>query len=769
MTQSTTTLLDMLLDALVRASSYNRNDQVQPAAVLWPDKERLWEPIILRLRTRLPLLTFGPYVPQDRTGPAYWLRCMIAGTLAEDHLPEGATPIIYLPGVSKQDLRASEDCPRPLQPLAELQYRGVTWAHRNGREWTPAGFLQSVDGAGVEIATDTATREALQRALPRLLDEPVARLRAAAPLRAEFFDDLLAPDATRNLLLWLDNPATFRERNNERTWAAFVTQTQRTYGINPERDGPLSAASKLGARQGNWSQVWERFAEAPDAYPHLPDLLRRARPQQLALFDTIETWPQDNEAAEHALRDRLNALLSLHNAQARTEIRQIEQEHGLRRRWVWARLGRSPLAVALAHLSDLATYTTVPLGGTYSELMESYTGYAWQADAAALSALASVEHPADVTAVSAALRAIYQPWLEQSARAFQASYVPGTQAPTQASAQIEPGTCLLFCDALRYDLAQRLATTLKQHGQQCVVEAMPAPFPGITPTAKPAITPVAGRFTGSGASNLTPLLTDRGTAANAEALRNELARIGFQILSGDATGDPSGRAWSECGAIDSYGHQHGWKLAHHVSGELRVIERRISALLQAGWQQVILITDHGWLLLPGGLPKVELYEQATTLRKERCARLKPFAETGQRSLPWFWDPTVLVATPPGIACYEAGHEYAHGGLSPQESITPRLVVSTGAGAVARITRIDWRGLRCTVTVQGGPTSTMLDLRTRAADPSTSLLSASRSLGSNGSTALLVEDEDCEGQQAIVVVLDQAGTVISQRSTTVGGA
>ena len=61
------------------------------------------------------------------------------------------------------------------------------------------------------------------------------------------------------------------------------------------------------------------------------------------------------------------------------------------------------------------------------------------------------------------------------------------------------------------------------------------------------------------------------------------------------------------------------------------------ALLEAGWQQVVIITDHGWLLLPGGLPKAELPELLTTVRKARCARLKPLAATDQRTVPWFWD------------------------------------------------------------------------------------------------------------------------------------
>ena len=486
------------------------------------------------------------------------------------------------------------------------------------------------------------------------------------------------------------------------------------------------------------------------------------------MFDTQETWPQDNEAAEHALRERLNALQSMHGAEARAEIGQLEREHAPRRSWIWARLGHSPLARALAHLHDLATYTVVPLTGTRAELTDSYTGYGWRADAAALGALASVEHSADVGAVSTALRAIYQPWLDQSARAFQAAYPAATRTPRQESTELLPGTCLLFCDALRYDLAQRLTGTLTQQGISCAIEVAPAPFPGITPTAKPAISQVANRFTGAGASELTPLLAKRGTRVSAETLRAELTDAGFQILAGDPTGDPTGQAWAELGAIDSYGHQHGWKLAHHIAGELRAIERRIVALLEAGWQQVVIITDHGWLLLPGGLPKVDLPESLTTVRKERCARLKPLAATDQQSVPWFWDPEVQIAVPPGIACYEAGHEYAHGGLSAQECIVPRIVATRGGGPAARITRVDWRGLRCTVTIEGGTPDLLIDLRTRAGDRSTSLIATPRTLGSGGSAALLVEDEDRMGASALVVVLGPDGALISQRATTVGG-
>ena len=63
--------LDAVASALERARQYNKDDHMAPAAILWPDKERQWE----------PLLTLGSYAPDERTGPAYYLRCMIARTL----------------------------------------------------------------------------------------------------------------------------------------------------------------------------------------------------------------------------------------------------------------------------------------------------------------------------------------------------------------------------------------------------------------------------------------------------------------------------------------------------------------------------------------------------------------------------------------------------------------------------------------------------------------------------------------------------------------
>jgi len=433
---TTATLLDALVSALQRAAEYNRDDQVAPDAVLWTDGAREWEALLPALRERLPaLLTLGAFSPGDRTGPAYWLRCVLSGTLPDFTVPPHTVPIIYLPGVSRQDVRAVDECPREIQPLVELQYRGVLWTQRSGRDWTVAALLQSADGGlGIDVAGDQATRQALRRALPIVANEPLITLQTAAPLKAAFFDDLLHPDEVRSVLRWLNDPSGFQLACSAEEWAAFCGLCDRQYRFDPVADGAITAARKLGEGNGAWATPWQRLAEAPATYLGVTTQLRAARPSaptsrhqpgQITMFDRSEAWPQDNEAAEDDLRVALSMLEQQHAPTARSTIVALEAEHGPRRAWLWAKLGRAPLATALQALAMLATRTAQPLGGTsVVEIATAYVGGAWQADAAVLDALAAVEETGDVAAVRAAIRAVYAPWLDAAARAMQQRWTP---------------------------------------------------------------------------------------------------------------------------------------------------------------------------------------------------------------------------------------------------------------------------------------------------------------------------------------------------------
>src|ERR1022692_1115377 len=203
------------------AQAYAAGDQVAPCAVLWPDPERLWECILPELQAIMPeLFLLGSYAPEKRTGPALWLRCIEARVVEGAPAAETA-PIFYLPGISREKLRAEEDCPQELAALVELQYRGVTWLHVNGKEWTPYAFLVSKHGGlGLDVAKDQATLDALAGALPMLMAEHPSLLQGRR-LDSEFFNGLLAPDTTGLFLMWLSDSEAFKRSRSGAEWTAF--------------------------------------------------------------------------------------------------------------------------------------------------------------------------------------------------------------------------------------------------------------------------------------------------------------------------------------------------------------------------------------------------------------------------------------------------------------------------------------------------------------------------------------------------------------------
>lgn len=766
----TLSFLDALVRSVETAGSYNRNDQVPPAAVLWTDQERQWEPLLPFLRDRLALLTLGDYAPASRTGPSYWIRCVL-GQMIDVDLP-AAPPIIYLPGVGRADLRAVEDCPRLLQPLAELQYRGVLWSQPNGRDWTVAAFLQNATtGLGLEVGGDTATRDALTRALVKLSQVPVAELRKEAVLRAPYFDALLNPDEARSLLRWLNDPSGFRKSADTGEWAAFRGVCRSKYGFDPEGEGELTAALHLGRRNGAWSVVWSRYAEAPRAYPNLPALLRQARPKDFRpLIDGREAWPQENEVEEARLRQQLRELAGKLPDEARNVVAGLEGEHGERRARVWADLGQAPLAMALESLVDLAKATLRALAGaSRDDVATRYAEEGWKADAAVLDTLARVETPEDLAAVEAAIEALYRPWLEAAAVALQGLVARAGWGPTTpvVSRSPEPGTCVLFSDGLRLDLARRLSAEIGD-GFDVSFDWRFAALPTVTATSKPDVAPVADLLTcGPG---LDPTVASGGARVTVEVLRRLLVQQGWQILRGDELGDPATMAWTELGDIDAYVHEHGWKVARQAAAEICSLRARILALLAHGWRKIVVVTDHGWLLLPGGLPKADLPEHLAEVRKGRCARLKPSATTGLQTVPWRWDTDVSIAVAPGIHCFEAGREGEHGGISPQECVTPILTITapTVGSATVGIESVIWRRLRCQITLVGASPDLAVDLRLKANDPASTLAHSPPSPKPDGTVSLVVPDAEREGQAAVVVVLDPRGKILAQQLTTVGG-
>jgi hypothetical protein len=761
------TLLDQVQAALVSAAGFNENAEVRPAALLWPDRDRQFEQAVGALSARLPVVRLGDYTPAEQTGPAYWLRCSIAGTVDVD-LGDGV-PVVYLPGVAREDLRAIESCPRELAPIAELQYRGRFFAHPNGRDWTVRGLLVNREaGLGLDVAEDHGTSDALVDALGELLERPMTRL-SAQRIDAGFLQGLLNPDPVEAVLQWLDDPHRFRAGSSDAGWSAFVEQCKREFGLDPIADGELAGGRKLGERKGDWVQVWTRYERDPSAYPGIESRLRAGKPTDVLFSGKPGAWPQDNAEAETRLRVALVTLADVTAARARERIGQLQKDHAPRRRWVWAKIGGAPLAFALEHLERLASLTAGAPASSIDGLVGKYAHEGWQADAAFLQALAEVSDPTDRRAVEQAALAIYRPWLEAQATALQQALGPNASDYAAGSpVDPAPGTVTMFVDGLRLDVARRLEALLGQFDLHLDVSL--AALPTVTDTAKPALAPIPDGTLSAG-EEFAPARATSAAKVDVGVLRSLMGQRSVQILRGADVGDPSGSGWTEAGDIDKRGHEFGTALVDELDSELTSIARRITLLLEAGWEQVEVVTDHGWLLLPGGMEKVELPAATTVKKKGRCARLKDGASVDVLTVPWHWDADVQIAIAPGVTCFEAGKEYEHGGISLQECVVPRLKVSSGKREVstggAAIAKVKWLGLICRLEIEHVAPGATVDIRARPGEPSTSVAEDVKETTSSGRQSLFVADEDLEGEKAFVVIVTGDGTILAQREVIIG--
>ena len=583
------------------------------------------------------------------------------------------------------------------------------------------------------------------------------------------------PNRQSGLDAFVCDPKAVQARWDADRWDAVQSRCRTVYGFDPVKDGELEGAQRLGLQaKPAWKTAWRRFTAAPTRYAGLVELLRKAKPQNSALFGSApdEAWPQDNEAEESDLRKQLLGLDGQQPQAARKLMKVLDAQHKKRRSWVWAKLGRSQLAIALQHLSTLADATGAALvGATSEDIIAAYAAGGWLADAATLDALAAVTRDEEHKAVCTALQAIYIPWLRDSAELFQ-ERVKLHPLPGQNLDRLGPltaGTCVLFADGLRLDLGQALRIALETRQLAVSFRHHTAALPTVTPTAKPAISPVAKKIAGlTPGEDFNPSVAAEGADLTTPRFRKLLEEEGYQVLAAGEVGDASGMGWTECGLFDQTGHNEGIGLARRVPEIIAGLVGRIESLLAAGWQEVRVVTDHGWLLMAGGLPKAELPKYLTATRWGRSAVVKPSSTVEFPCFPWFWSGDVRVACPHGIDCFAAGKEYSHGGLSVQECVVPQLSVQrTAAGISAKIEQTKWSGLRCRVKISGEAAGCTVDLRDRAADPATSIATL-KPVGKDGQVTLLVENDQREGTATNLVLLDGSGNVVEKMPVNVGG-
>jgi len=230
---------------------------------------------------------------------------------------------------------------------------------------------------------------------------------------------------------------------------------------------------------------------------------------------------------------------------------------------------------------------------------------------------------------------------------------------------------------------------------------------------------------------------------------------------------PTDKCWIEAGHFDKDGHEQQSRMADGIGAALSAVAAEALRLARAG-RRLRITTDHGWLLLPGGLPVASLPAGLTETRWRRCAVVKDGSATTATRLPWSWNKAVPIAIAPGAHVFVSGAEYAHGGISPQESIVPELIVMPlAAPRRAVIVDVEWSGLRVRLRAESAD-GLVADLKLGADGEGRSIADKAREVDADGRTSLLVPDDTLLGKRAVLELRDPAGKVVTPRGVVVGG-
>lgn len=768
-------IYDKLMQALKQAENHNSHIMVRPEVILWPDPESQWMDVIEVLQANLPqLLVLGNYDPQKKQGPTLWIKCMVARVLPDAQWGDEVIPIIYLPGVAKSDIRNVEAAVFNFQPIIEYQYTGAIFQQENGREWSIQAFVENpIQGLGVKVAQDNATKLALKKTLPSTFQDPDVFLNRAL-IDADYLNSQLFPDIHPSILKWMCKGDRYLETMDKSKREAFADLCKSRFNFEPDQRNIKAIAEMLGSQKNDWAQVWQLYASAPHKYPEIENLLRLAKPDDLGmglLFGVPrESWPQVNEEMEAALESALNKATKLAAAKALDALIKLDQEHSVRRSWVWSDLGKTPLADALEHLVVMARRIQASYASnTVDDLKYYYLSEGYVIDQSMRLAYAAVRTDKDKGIVSGIIQLIYQPWLENLAVKFQkcVAHDSGIFHSQQAIKETEP--FILFVDALRYELAVELLGWLEKRQWRVSLDASWSAIPSLTPTAKPSVSPIAPLVsTESTMDEFRPRLQS-GKDLQTAAFRDELQEVGYTFVSNATDIGSGGNYWQEIGSIDTRGHEEQANMVRRIDELFEQIIEALEVAFDKGIKRIKIVTDHGWLLLPGGLPKTQLHAGLTETRWGRCALIKEGAVSDLMYLPWRWNPSVYIAYAPGISFFKANVEYAHGGISLQECLVPTMIIDKLSSNLenTKIKEVKWVNLKCTVYASESNDDLSVDIRTKFSDPITSVVLSINRKMHNGMVTLMIDDA-VEQQAVIVVLIDQHERILDKIPTTVGG-
>ncbi len=484
-------------------------------------------------------------------------------------LPAGDPPVVYLPGVSRADLRAVEQfaAAAAAPGRAAIPRRSLVAAQRPRLDHRrlPAGGRRRPRVRGRRRRGDARRPGASAAQVGRRAGARPAQ--GGAPARPLLRRPPQPRRAAACCAGWTIRRATGRRSTPSPGRPSRLSR--RKYGFDPEEDGPSPPPASRRPR-GALGAVWHRFAEAPALYPNLPERLRAARPSNFrSLFDEARAGHRTTRRARRSCAQRCRSFATRCRTRRPPPCPAWKPSTPSAGRG-WGALGRAPLAAALGRLAALAEGTAVPLAGSRSAT--------WPANTPR-----GAGRPTPRCSTLSPLWTGRTTWARSRPRCWPCTALAGGRRAGAATGDLASGGpwCRTWPRAVRWPLpapacssAMACASIWRAAGRRadCPGACLPAPArlapcpPSRRRRSRPSPPgrPAHRRGHPGSIPGLRPAAPGRrqGSAQSARGRR-------VPDSAGDDLGDPRGQAWTEFGDIDSYGHEHGWKVARHLAAELR--------------------------------------------------------------------------------------------------------------------------------------------------------------------------------------------------------
>jgi hypothetical protein len=370
---------------------------------------------------------------------------------------------------------------------------------------------------------------------------------------------------------------------------------------------------------------------------------------------------------------------------------------------------------SLVRLQSALSANPVPRNVSAGEMLRWYADSGWRVDQAhrhCEAALAELQAYGPLDEVILRARQAYEGWLEGLLDRFTGAVERGLDSGLLRQSEVykacvapsEVVTAYIWVDALRYELGQELADTLRGTHPSVDLSAAVATPPTITPVGMASLLPRAERGLGLFLSprgevevvvDGIPVRTVQDRLNLVRAAHGEIAEFVLTELFDRGEKDLRERIGSARLVIvrsqeidEAFESDHTAAAWGYVTGIRDLLVRATARLAAAGVERFVIASDHGFLILsrplgpertvepPAGEGK--LYRRCWLGRGGRASSSSMRVPVAEFEIAGDLD----LVVPRGLAMFgvAGARRFLHGGLSPQELLVPVIVVRAHVAA-----------------------------------------------------------------------------------------